>query len=113
MSKRLSGLTTLERFNMARSAYEAKKFDTIEDAAKAHKISPATYYNYARKIPSSGALPIASFSPSKMYSQEELDKIIKENQQMRTLLNGDSSAVKSLQDEISKLKNKIVELIMV
>jgi hypothetical protein len=104
MSKIKLPSSTEERFKLAKEGHDSGKYSSIEAAAKATKISPATYYNYARKL----TTPEKKASDDE-YSQEEINRVIRENQSLRTT----ASEVTFLRDQVEKLKNKLIDMILV
>lgn len=111
MAKKRSRLTTLEKFNNARREYEAGKFDTIEEAAEAHDICAATYYNYNKKVPSQ---PKIEFREIKTEGNIVPEDLLEENKKLRAIVmsSDESKTIKSLQDQVNKLKDKLIEMVL-
>lgn len=129
MSKKISEMSTEEKFLAAKKAKEAGKYKTVEDAARAFKISPATYYIYNKthsndqaedtsakiKVVDTSEPPKAGIEDAGTdnYSDAEINRIIKENQELRVIAHKNRTMAEQLQDQVQKLKEKIVDLVMV
>jgi hypothetical protein len=99
-SKNQKQPSTLEKFLKAKQMYDDGKYTSIEDAAKAAKISPATYYNYAKKVVGSEGLAETSLTNFDLpNSSTEFKQTVLE--------------IKTLQQKIESLKEKVINMIMV
>lgn len=110
-------LSTMEKFLQAKEGLEKNKYHSVEDAAEKVGISPATYYNYQNKtksktVQAATARTSASATSEDDYSPQEIEKILKEAQQYRTAYAKQNDVIESLQSQVNKLKDKVIDLLL-
>lgn len=100
----MSSKSTLERFKKAKMERDSGKYSSIEDAAKANKLSPASYYNYLKKE--------FADKGEKMPSGVNISELLRENEQLKAKVVEDQKAINGLQSSIEKLKNKLIDVLL-
>lgn len=113
MSKKLSKMTTEEKYQAAKQAKAEGKYETVEEASRAFEISPATFYIYQQKEKERVKASPAAVGFDDEYSGREVNQIIEENQKLRAVAKEKSDMVEALQAQVTKLKDKVIDLIMV
>jgi hypothetical protein len=97
-------LSTLEKARLAKEGLAKKQYETVEKACKSLKLSPASYYNYAKKLHREG-IPLPKEPTTKDAWADEIAALKKENEYLRDKIKKDSQV-------ISKLQNKVLQFVL-
>lgn len=106
----MSKLSIEEKVIRVRDEMAKKRFSSIEEACRYHKLSPASYYNYAKKLTgtptingSSNAVPLPSIPTSAKEWTNDILALRKENEDLKKQLESDRA-------RMIKLERKLISI---